>query len=201
MPVITAPELDSGRDQPSHAKRHRFTRSDYYRMAETGILPPDARVELLDGEIYEMSPIGFRHGGLVRRLHAFLMPRVAGRAICSVQSPLILNDASEPEPDIVLALHRDDFYIGSHPAAADALLVIEVAETSLLKDLHYKLRLYAAAGIGDYWAVDADQRTIFIHRDPAGATYLVRSAHHAGEIISPARFPDANLDLNWLFSY
>jgi Uma2 family endonuclease len=134
--------------------KHRLTRDEYYRMAETGILAPDARVELVEGEIIDMAPIGSPHAARVSRLAKIFTLALAERAIVNVQNPLVLNEYSEPEPDITVLRYREDFYAGGHPRPEDVLLVIEVADTSLQYDRDVKLPLYAAHGIPEYWLVD-----------------------------------------------
>jgi Uma2 family endonuclease len=134
--------------------RKRFTVTDYYRMAETGIIHRDDRVELLDGEVRVMSPIGSWHAGVVMRLHSLLAKKLGDAAIISVQNPVRLGEFDEPEPDIAVLRPRDDFYTRSHPAATDVLLIIEVADTSLDYDRDEKLPRYAAAGVPEVWLVD-----------------------------------------------
>src|ERR1041384_8418450 len=112
-------------------QKHYFSVDDYYRMAEAGVFSEDARVELIEGEVIEMSPIGNRHAGCVIRLNALLNRKVGTSAFVSVQNPVRLSDFSEPQPDIALLKPRDGFYSQSHPTAADVLLVIELAETSV----------------------------------------------------------------------
>ncbi|HUU84590.1 MAG TPA: Uma2 family endonuclease [Phycisphaerae bacterium] len=180
--------------------RLHFSRADYHRMAETGIIPPDARVELLDGEIIHMSPIGPRHGAIVDRLSAFFTPRVAGRAICRVQGSIALTETTEPQPDLVLLKHRDDFYASGHPAPHDVLLVIEVAETSIEHDRVNKLRLYAQAGIPEYWVFDLARNVLIVHRNPTGQTYASVQEHDRSARISPQAFPDHVIDLNEILS-
>ncbi len=115
-------------------RRHRFNVADYHRMGEAGILNEDDRVELIDGEIIEMTPIGSPHGGRVKQLNYLLTRAVGEEAIIAAQDPVILGDRSEPEPDLALLRPRADFYKESHPQPDDVLLLIEVADTSLEKD-------------------------------------------------------------------
>ncbi len=131
--------------------RRRFTREEYYQMAEAGILKPTDRVELIQGEIVEMSPIGRRHQAFVDNLAQLLIMRVAGRAIVSVKNPLVLAEDTEPEPDLKILRRRSVPYKELEAHADDVLLVIEVAEGSLSYDRSTKQRLYAEAGISEYW--------------------------------------------------
>src|SRR3984957_5698612 len=129
------------------ATKKLFTVDEYYRMAEAGILGPEERVELIDGEIIQMSPIGDRHLGCVNAAPSFFTSTFREKAVVSVQNPLQLNDYTEPEPDVVLLKPRKDFYRGKHPDAESTLLVVEVSDTTLRYDRKIKLPRYAAAGI------------------------------------------------------
>src|SRR5262245_4728910 len=136
------------------ATRRRFTRAEYYRMAEVGILGEDDRVELIKGEIIEMSPIGRRHTAFVGNLTQLLAVRLAGRALVWVQNPVALADDTEPQPDLAVLRRRRVPYKDREAWAEDALLLIEVADSSLAYDRTTKLRLYGEAGIAEYWVVD-----------------------------------------------
>ena len=127
--------------------RHSFTVEEFERMGEACIFPPDARLELIEGEIVEMSPIGSPHAACVDAL-ALLFNEIARRRfIIRVQSPVRLNDFSEPQPDVALLRWRDDFYRSAHPTPADVLLVVEVSDTTVETDRKVKVPLYARAGI------------------------------------------------------
>lgn len=121
--------------------------ADYHRMGETGILGEDERVELIDGEIFEMPLIGSPHGGRINQLNRLLTKAVGESAIVSIQNPFVLDDRSEPEPDLALPRPRTDFYTASHPCASDVLLLIEVTDSSLQIDRDIKVPLYARHGI------------------------------------------------------
>ena len=168
--------------------RHRLTVADYYRMGEAGVFAPDARVELIEGEIIDMAPIGTRHGAAVKRLNALLAAAVGARAVVSVQDPLRLSELSEPEPDLMLLKPRTDFYVDAHPSAADVLLLIEVADTSARYDREIKLPLYARHGVSEVWIVDLEARLLRFFRGPAGDAYDQASA-----TASPGRTPIAAL--------
>jgi Uma2 family endonuclease len=139
--------------------RHRLTVDHYHRMVESGILGPDDRVELVSGEVLDMSPIGSLHAAIVRALSRWMAASVGDRAIVSVQNPVLLDDASEPQPDIAILLPCVDCYAAAHPGPGDVLLVVEVAETSLAYDLEVKVPLYARHGIAEVWVIDAATRT------------------------------------------
>lgn len=166
----------------------RFTVDEYYRMAETGILGPDDRVELLDGEIVEMSPIGPRHAATVSRLQR-LFERLGGdRTITRVQSPVRLHRYCEPEPDVALVVARDDFYGGAHPAPADILLIVEVADTTLAYDRR-KLASYAQASVPEVWLVDLTADRIAVHTGPHGDTYADVSLVGPDATLTPRLLP------------
>lgn len=172
---------------------HRFTVDEYHRMGEAGIFHEDDRVELLDGQIVEMTPIGVRHAACVKRLTA-LFARLAGhRATLSIQDPLVLDTHQEPQPDVALLRYRADGYQTGHPRAADTLLVIEVADTSVEADRARKIPLYARASIPEAWLVNLPGDGIEVHRHPRGGHYAdVRTARR-GEGIAPLAFPDLAL--------
>jgi Uma2 family endonuclease len=137
----------------------------YQRLAELGVLPDDARVELIDGQVVEMSPIGDRHANCVRRLLRVFSQRVADVAIIDVQNTLVLGPHDAPQPDLTMLKLRADAY-PTHPRAADALLVIEVADTSVAYDRDVKIPRYAAAGIPEAWLLDLGADVISVYRGP-----------------------------------
>lgn len=149
----------------------RFSTEDYHRLAEVGILSEDDRVELIEGEVVEMSPIGSRHAGTLKRLVALFGQRLGSAVVLSVQDPLDLDDGTEPEPDLMLLRPRPDFYSESHPRPADVLLLVEVADTSLAVDRTQKADLYAAVGIAEYWVVDVERRRVFVHTGAMSTGY------------------------------
>jgi Uma2 family endonuclease len=175
-------------------QKRLITVSEYYAMAENGILSPDERVELIEGEIYRMAAIGNRHAGCVNRLTRRLVPSLLERATVTIQNPVRLSQLSEPEPDVCVLRYRSDFYASGHPSPADVFLIIEVADTSLDLDQRVKLPLYARSGIPEVWIVDIPKGSIEIHRSPQAGRY--REARHVqrGERLSPAAFPDLDLD-------
>jgi Uma2 family endonuclease len=151
---------------PDVFRRYRLTVADYHRMGEVGILHEDARVELIEGEIINMPPIGSLHAGTVNYAAYLLIQACGEQAIVATQNPVFLDLHSEPQPDIALLRPRADFYRISHPAPADVLLVVEVADTSLAYDTQIKLPLYARHGIPEVWLVDLDNRQLIVHRLP-----------------------------------
>jgi Uma2 family endonuclease len=178
--------------------KHRFTVKNYYRMAETGVLPPDARVELLNGEIIDMSPIGPFHGGLVNRLVRIFNKISKGRWIVSAQNPLRLDENSEPEPDVMLLKPRDDDYTASHPEPDDVFLLVEVADASLDYDREEKLPAYGRAGVAEVWIVNLREGALEIFREPNFTGYASRQVLRAGDHAAPLAFPDAAVDVGEL---
>ncbi|WP_038056232.1 Uma2 family endonuclease [Thermus amyloliquefaciens] len=150
--------------------RHRISLDEFHRMVEAGVFPEDLRLELVEGELLEMSPIGKRHAAKVARLTALLAPLVPEKAILFVQSPLVVGK-SELYPDLALLPPRPDFYEEGLPEGKDALLVVEVAETSLAYDLGVKVPLYAKGGVPEVWVADLPGRRLWVHREPAGEGY------------------------------
>jgi Uma2 family endonuclease len=148
-----------------------FSVSEYARMRKAGILTENDRVELIDGEIRVMAPIGPLHSGIVNRLNRVLQRRLGDSAVVSVQNPIQLGDFSEPEPDLAVLRPREDDYADSHPTAADVLLVIEVSDETLDYDREEKIPRYAAAGIPEVWLVDVAGQSVEQYADP-------RQDHH-----------------------
>jgi Uma2 family endonuclease len=149
---------------------HRFSSDDYFKLGEIGVFGERDRVELIDGEIIAMSPAGSPHSACIRRLLRFLSPR-AGDALFSIQDTLFLPDEYRPMPDLVVLRPRADAYSDAHPTSDDALLVVEVSDSSLRYDRRIKGPRYAQAGIAEYWLVDVRRGRIFVHRTPAAGEY------------------------------
>jgi len=173
-----------------------FTVDEYYAMGRAGILSEDDRVELIDGEILQMSPIGRRHAACVDRLAQLFFTHLTGSAIVRVQNPVRLNDHSEPEPDIALLHSRPDFYASGHPRPTDVLLIVEVAETSVDFDREVKVPRYATAGIQEVWLIDLSRDTVEVHRRPSASGYEQVQTLSATDRIAPLRFPQLELDVD-----
>jgi len=176
-------------------KNHRFTVTEFLRMGETGIISPKARVELLDGQIIDMSPIGHFHGGIVARLVRLLNKVSRDRWLVWPQSSMSLNEFSEPQPDIILLKPSNDDYTSHAPVADDVLLLIEVAESSLNFDRQIKLPLYGRAGIPEVWIVNLIDRVIEVYRDPNFTGYSSTKTLHTGDKASSQLFPDVVVDV------
>jgi Uma2 family endonuclease len=157
---------------------------EYYKMAEVGILKPGDRVELINGEIYEMSPIGSRHGSVVKKLAMILNEIFKGEAVIGIQDPVRLDESNEPEPDISILKYSADFYSQAHPGAHDILAIIEVADSSLRHDKQVKMPLYANYGIPAYWIIDIATKQITVHLDPVGNSYSSQEVYGVGAEIA-----------------
>lgn len=177
---------------PQAAKR-LFSVDEFHRMGEAGILGEDDRLELIDGEIIAMTPIGPGHAGCVNRLTALLAGRVGSRAVLAVQNPVFLGEHAEPQPDVVLLKPRPDFYSHSHPAAQDVLLVIEVADSSADYDRTVKVPHYARAGIPEVWIVDLPQRVVEVYRKPEDGEYREHLAVGSGADLRLPGLPGAQI--------
>jgi Uma2 family endonuclease len=178
--------------------QHRFSVREYYRMGELGFLPPDARVELLNGQIIDMSPIGPTHGGVVTRLIRLLGPLSHGRWQLTVQNPIHLDDYSEPQPDLTLLKPRADDYVRSHAVPEDIFLLIEVSDSTLETDREVKIPAYGRASIAEVWIVNLVNSTLEIYREPNFTGYGAAKVLQAGDKASPGSFPDAIIDVGEL---
>jgi len=179
--------------------RRKFTIAEYYQMAEAGIFLANDRVELIAGEIIEMSPIGSRHAAGTIRLTRLFSRLIGDRAFLSVQNPIRLSDRSEPQPDLTLLQLRPDFYAQGHPQPAEVLLLVEVSDTTVEYDREVKIPLYAQAGIVEVWLVNLPEEYIAVYRHPAGDRYLEIQRWQRGQNISILAFPDVSLAVNDVF--
>jgi Uma2 family endonuclease len=181
--------------------RRRFTRTEYHRMAEVGILRRGERVELIRGAIVQMSPIGSRHKAFVDNLTQLLVVRLAGRAIVSVQSGVVLSEDTEPEPDLKILRPRTAVpYKDAEATGEDTVLLIEVADSSLAYDRTLKRDLYAGAGIPEYWVVDCPAEAVHVYRAPSPEGYRDVTTVAAAASVSPLAFPDVSLALAEIFA-
>jgi Uma2 family endonuclease len=179
--------------------RHSFTVEEFERMGGAGIFPTDARLELIEGEIFEMSPIGSLHAACVDTLALHFNEIAKRRFIVRVQSPVRLNDFSEPQPDVALLRWRGDFYRGAHPTPADVLLVVEVADTTVETDRKIKLPLYARAGIREAWLVNIPGERVEIHIDPSDEAYRTVVEAVRGEQVQSTTLKELALSVAELF--
>src|ERR687896_1657519 len=180
-------------------RRHRLTVSEYLRMGEARILAPDARVELIEGEIFDMAPIGSLHAGTVMRLGRMLERAVGDTALVYIQNSVALSNYSAPQPDLALLRPREDFYTASHPGPADVLLVIEVADTTLRDDREVKAPLYAAHGVPEYWIVDLEDKGVHVFREPQSGHYRQIFTVAGSEALVPVGLPHVRIDVSKVF--
>ncbi len=177
-------------------QRRLFTAAEYHEMLASGVLKEDDRLELIEGEIVEMSPIGPKHAARVDRLNSLFTRKLGERVIVRVQSPIALGKASEPQPDLALLRPRADGYEAAHPKPKDVLLVIEVADTTVDYDRDVKIALYGRAGIAEAWLVCLDDRWVEIYTEPTAAGYRMMRKALPGERIAPRAFPQAMLKVS-----
>ncbi|MGH3090591.1 MAG: Uma2 family endonuclease [Rubrobacteraceae bacterium] len=173
--------------------RHRFNVDEFYRMGEAGIFDEKSRVELIEGEVVEMNPIGSHHAGNVKRLNALFTEKVRGAAIVDVQNPVQLSEHCQPQPDLALLKPRDDFYSESHPTPEDVILLVEVADTSLAHDRDVKVPLYARYGIPEYWIIDLSGREILAHSRPEDGKYRITERVKSGDTLVCRSLPDLSV--------
>jgi Uma2 family endonuclease len=176
--------------------KRQFSVKEYNQMPEAGILEENERVELIRGEIVEMSPIGTRHAAYVRRLNTLFSERLRGRAIVDIQNPVELDDTSEPQPDVALLQPRADFYILGHPQPRDILLIIEVADTTVRYDREVKIPLYAEDEIVEVWLVDINGQLLQVYREPTPDGYQNVRELRRGASLSILAFPDVTIAVN-----
>jgi Uma2 family endonuclease len=174
----------------------RFSVDEYHQMAAAGILTEDDPVELIEGAIVEMPPMGSRHAACVSRLDRLLNALVGDQAIVRAQLPVRIDAHSEPEPDLALAGARVDFYGSAHPLPGDVLLVIEVAESTVGYDRTMKAPLYARAGIAEYWLIDLHGERVDVHRDPAEGSYRTVRVFRRGERLTIEALPSVAIQVD-----
>lgn len=180
-------------------KIRSWTVEDYHHMLEVGILTTDESVELLDGQVIEMSPQEPPHAATTRRASRYLDRLLDGRADVRTQLPLTLKPKSEPEPDIAVVRSHPNEYADRHPSAEDVFLLIEISDTTLQKDRKQKALVYARSGIFDYWILDVNKRQAFVFRNPQSSGYRSEVALLPTESCALVAFPDVQIPLAKLF--
>lgn len=180
----------------SWPQRHRITVDQYHRMGETGVLAPDARVELIEGEIIDMAPIGAFHGSVVDQLTSLLVKAVGDQAVVRVQGAVRLNHRTEPQPDIALLRPRADRYRGHQPLPEDLLLLIEVSDTTLRYDRDLKVALYARHSIPEVWLFDLQHPQLLRYQSPEAGQYRVSEVLPQPGRLAMAALPGVNVDLS-----
>ncbi|OKH34066.1 hypothetical protein NIES2119_21430 [[Phormidium ambiguum] IAM M-71] len=176
--------------------RRKFTVKQYHQMIEAGILTEDDRVELIKGEIVEMTPINRRHSAHVNRLNELFILRLAQLVTVGVQNPVELNDNSEPQPDISLLRRKADFYKSGHPQPQDILLLVEVADTTVESDREIKIPLYAENGIIEVWLIDINEQYIEVYRQPSANGYQNIQRFVRGQNLSILAFPEVIISVD-----
>jgi Uma2 family endonuclease len=183
-----------------YPRRHSITAEEYLRMAEAGVFRAETRLELMDGEIIDMAPIGSPHAAVVNTLMSLLVRSVADRGIVSVQNPVIVSSRSVPQPDLLLLRNRADRYFSAHPTADDVLLIVEVSDTSLRFDRDQKIPMYGRAGIAEAWLIDVEKRCLHVFTSPdAHSGYRAQSITTFGQKIALAAWPDVVVSIADLF--
>jgi Uma2 family endonuclease len=174
---------------------HQITADEYHRMAELDLLAPDARVELIEGEIIDMALIGVDHSSVVMQLTHLLVHAVGDRAIVRVQGSVRVGCYSEPQPDVVLLKPRSDFYRSSGATASDTHLIVEVSDSTLRYDLHTKVPLYARHEIPEVWVVDIPHNQLHVFRGPKEGAYRDASVSSEPGVLRLSMLPDVEVDL------
>lgn len=178
------------RSMAINTPKRRFSVEEYHRLALSGILKEEDKVELVQGEIVEMSPIGPKHASTVTRIVRLLTEIFRDQYLISPQNPIQLGLDSEPEPDIVILKEKADFYATRHPKAEEVVFIIEVADSTLQYDKEVKLALYAQSGIAEYWIVDLQAHQLMIHSFPDGNTYQQLKCFQSGEDVFSTLLPN-----------
>lgn len=181
-------------------RRRRLSADQFEQIGRMGILGADARVELLEGEMIEMAPIGSRHAAAVAFLSMHFTRTVGSAALVWTQNPLRLADDSEPQPDLMLLRPAADRYRAAHPRPADVLLLIEVADASLAFDRGTKLPLYARHGVSEVWILDLDGERLEAYREPAAGGYRRKLERSGADAIAPAALPATSLQVASVFA-
>ena len=165
-------------------------------MADAGILRPDERVELIRGELIQMSPIGTRHGAVVDAANRMMVRLAGDNAIVRIQGTVELDELCAPQPDLAILRPREDFYVRKHPASPDIFLIIEVADSSLEYDTTVKKQLYAILGIREYWVADLQNNRLLVYLEPHEDSYKTTREFHRGDTIAPQLLPGCRISVD-----
>ena len=179
--------------------RFKLTVGDYHRLGEVGILTETSRVELIEGELIEMAPIGAVHMTLVNRLTKLLVIAVGDFGVVSIQNPVTLPPHSEPQPDITILKQGADGATPTVPRAQDVLLLIEVADTTLRYDRTTKLKIYAQAGVAEVWIVNVQAKCIEVYQEPTATGYLRKQDFGQQDVVWPRALPQVQLVVGEIF--
>lgn len=168
----------------------------YHKMVEIGVFNEDERIELIRGEIIEMSPVGIKHATCVKKLNQLFAQKLGIKIILGVQDPIKLNDNSEPQPDLVLLKPKSDFYATGHPKPEDILLLIEVSDRSIEYDRQIKIPLYAENKIQEVWLININESLIQVYQNPQGKLYKNITNYQINDTINLTCFPDCQIKVN-----
>ena len=179
--------------------RTRISTDRYQMMVATGVLTKCDRIELIEGDMLDMAPMGTRHSAITSRLHEVFVLAVSRSATVVSGGPVNLGEFSQPQPDLMLLKRRADFYGGKTPEAADVLLLIEVSDSSLAFDQSVKLNLYARYGVAEYWVVDVEGKRVVTYREPTAQGYVRKAGFGAPDGVMPHAFPDLKIAVEEIF--
>jgi Uma2 family endonuclease len=174
----------------SPVRKHLTDIHEWRKLGEANIFPPESRIELIEGEIFEMSPIGSNHASHLKRINKLFTRLIPENLLTSVQDPLQLSELSEPEPDFMVLKPSQDSYSSRHPSAKDVLLLIEVADSSLTFDQNQKLRLYALHNVPEYWLLNLNDNCLEVYRKPKGEVYAEKSTLYSGDNVNLSQLPE-----------
>jgi Uma2 family endonuclease len=177
-------------------RKHLTDIHEWRKLGEANIFPPESRIELIEGEIFEMAPIGFNHAGHLKSINKLFTKLVPDNLFTSVQDPLLLGDLSEPEPDFMLLKPDANGYKTRHPVADDVLLLIEVSDSSLNFDQNQKLRLYAVHNIPEYWLLNLNDNCLEVYRKPNGEVYAEKMTLYIGDKITLSQLSDVSIQIS-----
>jgi Uma2 family endonuclease len=179
--------------------RHKLSVDDYHKLGEAGVLDEDSRVELIEGELIDMAPIGVPHMTAVNRLNRLFVQAVGDLGVVSIQNPVSLPPHSEPQPDIAVLRSGVDRPGASLPGPADVLLLIEVADTTLAYDRGTRLPLYARAGVVECWIVNLQARCVEVYRKATPQGYSETTEFRAGDVVSPVMLSTLKIEVAAIF--
>lgn len=185
---------------PATPARWRVSIEQYHKMAAAGVFAPEDRVELIEGDIIAMTPIGSRHADILDVLNEYLVLGLNRRAQLGPGHPLDLGSHSEPQPDLLLLKRRRGGYRRAHPKAEDVLLAVEIGDSTLAVDQGVMRDLYASHGIAEYWVVDVPGSQVWVYRSPVKGVFQDVRQLHAGDRLSPQSFPDIQIPVADLFA-
>ncbi|WP_017661054.1 Uma2 family endonuclease [Baaleninema simplex] len=185
--------LASQPSPPNYPSLYRFDVRAYRQLAETGVVAADDRLELIQGTILRMSPIGTKHQACVALLNRLFVRQLGDRAVVWPQNAIELSDRSQPQPDLALLKPREDFYSDRYPTPDDTVLVVEIADSTVSFDRDVKMPLYASAGIREMWLVDLMRGCVEVYREPSDVGYQMKRTASLDAEIAPATFPDCRL--------